>query len=44
MEKLFDELPERDNVLYNVVIAGYAWSRCTGTVLRLFREMQVRFR
>ncbi|XP_024311868.1 putative pentatricopeptide repeat-containing protein At2g01510 [Brachypodium distachyon] len=41
MEKLFDEMPERDTVSYNVVIAGYAWSRCAGTVLRLFREMQV---
>nr|XP_051221238.1 putative pentatricopeptide repeat-containing protein At2g01510 [Lolium perenne] len=29
------------NVSYNVVIAGYAWSRCAGTVLRLFREMQI---
>ncbi|KAK1626968.1 hypothetical protein QYE76_001283 [Lolium multiflorum] len=41
MEKLFDEMPERDNVSFNVMIAGYAWSRCAGTVLRLFREMQV---
>ncbi|KAM0890245.1 hypothetical protein ACQ4PT_027161 [Festuca glaucescens] len=41
MEKLFDEMPERDNVSYNVMIAGYAWSRCAGTVLRLFREMQL---
>jgi pentatricopeptide repeat protein len=40
MEKLFDGMPECDNVSYNVMFAGYAWRRCAGTVLRLFREMQ----
>jgi hypothetical protein len=40
-EKLFDEMPERDNVSYNVVIASYAWSRCASIMLRLFREVQV---
>ncbi|KAL5222157.1 hypothetical protein ABZP36_026870 [Zizania latifolia] len=40
MRRLFDEMPERDNVSYNVVIASYAWNQCAGTVLRLFREMQ----
>uniref|UniRef100_A0A0E0JCZ7 DYW domain-containing protein n=1 Tax=Oryza punctata TaxID=4537 RepID=A0A0E0JCZ7_ORYPU len=40
MRRLFDEMPERDNVSYNMIIAGYAWSQCAATVLRLFREMQ----
>ncbi|KAF0901163.1 hypothetical protein E2562_038177 [Oryza meyeriana var. granulata] len=40
MRRLFDEMPERDNVSYNVVIAAYAWNQCAGMVLRLFREMQ----
>uniref|UniRef100_A0A0A9CR18 Pentatricopeptide repeat-containing protein n=1 Tax=Arundo donax TaxID=35708 RepID=A0A0A9CR18_ARUDO len=33
-------MPERDNVSYNVMIAAYAWNRCAGTALQLFREMQ----
>ncbi|KAF7027917.1 hypothetical protein CFC21_039913 [Triticum aestivum] len=41
MEKLFDEMPERDNVSYNVMISGYAWNRCASRALRLFREMQI---
>ncbi|KAG8046230.1 hypothetical protein GUJ93_ZPchr0008g13736 [Zizania palustris] len=40
MRQLFDEMPERDNVSYNVVIASYAWNQCAGTVLLMFREMQ----
>lgn len=40
MRRLFDEMPERDNVSYNVIIAAYAWNQCAATVLRLFREMQ----
>uniref|UniRef100_A0ACD6A2K8 Uncharacterized protein n=1 Tax=Avena sativa TaxID=4498 RepID=A0ACD6A2K8_AVESA len=40
MEKLFDGMLECDNVSYNVMITGYAWSQCADTVLRLFREMQ----
>jgi pentatricopeptide repeat protein len=40
MEKLFREMPERDNVSYNVMIARYAWNRCHGMALQLFREMR----
>lgn len=41
MKKLFDEMLERDNVSYNVMIAGYAWNRCASMALRLFREMRM---
>ncbi|XP_015699302.2 putative pentatricopeptide repeat-containing protein At2g01510 [Oryza brachyantha] len=40
MRRLFDEMPVRDNVSYNVAIAAYAWNQCATTVLRLFRDMQ----
>ncbi|KAL6626542.1 hypothetical protein ACP70R_030268 [Stipagrostis hirtigluma subsp. patula] len=40
LKRLFDEMPERDNVSYNVMIAAYAWNRCADTVVQLFREMQ----
>ncbi|KAL6890561.1 hypothetical protein ACP4OV_008816 [Aristida adscensionis] len=39
LQQLFEDIPERDNVSYNVMIAAYAWNRCAGTVLQLFREM-----
>jgi pentatricopeptide repeat protein len=32
MEKLFDGMPECDNVSYNVMLAGYAWRRCAAVV------------
>ncbi|KAK3163618.1 hypothetical protein QOZ80_1AG0006010 [Eleusine coracana subsp. coracana] len=41
LKQLFDEMLERDNVSYNVMIAAYAWNRCASMVLKLFREMQV---
>ncbi|TVU22360.1 hypothetical protein EJB05_32050, partial [Eragrostis curvula] len=40
LKQLFDEMSERDNVSYNVMIAAYTWNRCASTVLKLFREMQ----
>ncbi|XP_062206917.1 putative pentatricopeptide repeat-containing protein At2g01510 [Phragmites australis] len=40
LKQLFNEMPERDNVSYNVMIAAYAWNRSAGTVLQLFSEMQ----
>ncbi|CAO2207677.1 unnamed protein product [Urochloa humidicola] len=40
LKQLFLEMPERDNVSYNVMISAYAWNRCAGMVLQLFREMQ----
>ncbi|PAN31690.1 hypothetical protein PAHAL_5G437600 [Panicum hallii] len=40
LEQLFLEMPDRDNVSYNVMISAYAWNRCAGMVLQLFREMQ----
>jgi pentatricopeptide repeat protein len=41
LKQLFDEMPERDNVSYNVMIAAYAWNRHASMVLKLFREMQI---
>ncbi|KAF8724022.1 hypothetical protein HU200_021029 [Digitaria exilis] len=40
LKHLFLEMPERDNVSYNVMISAYAWNRCAGMVLQLFRKMQ----
>ncbi|OAY78079.1 putative pentatricopeptide repeat-containing protein [Ananas comosus] len=40
-EALFDEMAERDNVSYNVMISGYAWNGCVREFLDLFREMQL---
>uniref|UniRef100_A0A0D9V6J0 DYW domain-containing protein n=1 Tax=Leersia perrieri TaxID=77586 RepID=A0A0D9V6J0_9ORYZ len=40
MRRLFDEMPEHDNVSYNVIMAAYAWNQNAAIVLRLFREMQ----
>ncbi|XP_008802216.2 putative pentatricopeptide repeat-containing protein At2g01510 [Phoenix dactylifera] len=38
---LFDEMLERDNVSYNVMISGYAWNGQTKELLNLFWEMQL---
>lgn len=40
LKQLFLEMPERNNVSYNVMISAYAWNRSTGMVFQLFREMQ----
>ncbi|CAL4977210.1 unnamed protein product [Urochloa decumbens] len=40
LKQLFLEMPERDNVSYNVMISAYGWNQCAGMVLQLFREMQ----
>ncbi|CAL9086348.1 unnamed protein product [Musa acuminata var. zebrina] len=37
---LFDEMAERDNVSYNVMISGYAWNGQTEELMKLFKEMQ----
>ena len=38
--KLFDEMPERDGVSYNVIITGYAWDEQHKNSFDLFRELQ----
>ncbi|KAJ0988743.1 hypothetical protein J5N97_007099 [Dioscorea zingiberensis] len=38
--KLFDEMAERDNVSYNVMISGYAWNGRTREFMELLWEMQ----
>ncbi|XP_073013500.1 putative pentatricopeptide repeat-containing protein At2g01510 [Typha latifolia] len=38
---LFDEMPERDNVSYNVMISGYGWNGYFKEFLELLREMQL---
>ncbi|XP_039124237.1 putative pentatricopeptide repeat-containing protein At2g01510 [Dioscorea cayenensis subsp. rotundata] len=38
--KLFDEMAERDNVSYNVMVSGYAWDGRTREFVELFWEMQ----
>ncbi|RCV24202.1 hypothetical protein SETIT_5G065900v2 [Setaria italica] len=40
LKQLFWEMPERDNVSYNVMISAYAWNRSASMVFQLFREMQ----
>lgn len=40
LEQLFDEMPQRDNISYNVMISAYSWNQCSGMALQLFREMQ----
>ncbi|KAJ1283047.1 hypothetical protein BS78_03G098100 [Paspalum vaginatum] len=40
LKQLFDEMLERDNVSYNIMISAYSWNRCAGMALQLFKEMQ----
>ncbi|CAD6239166.1 unnamed protein product [Miscanthus lutarioriparius] len=40
LKQLFDEMPERDNASYNVMISACSWNRCGGMALQLFRDMQ----
>ncbi|PKA62181.1 Putative pentatricopeptide repeat-containing protein [Apostasia shenzhenica] len=38
---LFDEMEDRDNVSYNVMISGYAWEGFSEELARLFKELQL---
>ncbi|KAJ4906778.1 Pentatricopeptide repeat-containing protein [Raphanus sativus] len=39
--EVFDEMPERDTVSWNVMVSGLVQSGCFGESLRLFREMHL---
>ncbi|KAM3213299.1 hypothetical protein ACQJBY_065974 [Aegilops geniculata] len=38
---VFDEMPHRDDVVWNALIAGYARANCMGEALRLFARMRM---